>query len=84
MATAVQDPRSEVSIEQALEAALRLFSRQGFRATSMRQIAAESGISVGNLYHHFANKEELFQRLIDEYWVRITDPTIFGRSFRCR
>ncbi|MCP4204145.1 MAG: TetR/AcrR family transcriptional regulator [bacterium] len=74
MTTAVKDPRSEVSVEQALEAALHLFSSQGFRATSMRQIAAESGLSVGNLYHHFANKEEIFQRLIDQYWELVTDP----------
>jgi AcrR family transcriptional regulator len=65
--------RSEVSVAKALEAALRLFSSQGFGATSMRQIAAESGLSVGNLYHHFANKEEIFQRLIDQYW-EVLDP----------
>jgi AcrR family transcriptional regulator len=63
-------------VEQALEAGLRLFSSQGFRATSMRQIAAESNLSVGNLYHHFSNKEEIFQRLIDQYWQRVTDPEL--------
>ncbi|MDH3743510.1 MAG: TetR/AcrR family transcriptional regulator [Acidobacteriota bacterium] len=61
---------------QALEAALGLFSTQGFRATSMRQIAAESGLSVGNLYHHFSNKEEIFERLIDQYWELVTDPRL--------
>ncbi len=66
--------RSQVSISRALEAALELFSSQGFGATSMRQIAELSGISVGNLYHHFPNKEAIFQSLIEDYWSRITDP----------
>ena len=61
---------------KVLEAALRLFSSQGFGATSMRQIAAESGHSVGNLYHHFANKEQIFQRLIDQYWEKVLDPAL--------
>jgi AcrR family transcriptional regulator len=42
----------------------------------MRQIATASGLSVGNLYHHFANKEELFQRLLDQYWERVMDPEL--------
>lgn len=68
--------RSGVSVARALEAALKLFSSQGFGATSMRQIAAESGLSVGNLYHHFSNKEEIFQRLLDQYWERVLDPDL--------
>ncbi len=42
----------------------------------MRAIASASGLSVGNLYHHFSNKEEIFQRLIDQYWERVTDPSM--------
>ncbi len=61
---------------RALEAALELFSSQGFGATSMRQIAGRSGLSVGNLYHHFSGKEELFQRLIDDYWEKVLDPEL--------
>jgi AcrR family transcriptional regulator len=72
----VQEGKSEVSVANALKAALKLFSSQGFGATSMRQIAAESGVSVGNLYHHFSNKEEIFQRLIDQYWEHILDPAL--------
>jgi AcrR family transcriptional regulator len=72
----VQEGKSEVSVANALEAALKLFSSQGFGATSMRQIASESGLSVGNLYHHFSNKEEIFQRLLDQYWERILDPAL--------
>jgi AcrR family transcriptional regulator len=40
----------------------------------MRAISEESGLSVGNLYHHFGSKEAIFQRLIDDYWERLLDP----------
>lgn len=76
MPRAVQEAKSEASIAKALDVALRLFSSQGFGATSMRQIAAESGLSVGNLYHHFSNKEEIFQRLLEQYWERVQDPEL--------
>ena len=69
-----RDARSQASISRALDAALELFSSQGFGATSMRQIAEASGISVGNLYHHFSNKEAMFHRLIQDYWQQIQDP----------
>ncbi len=85
MAKRRKQERSEVSVQQALEAALELFSSQGFGATSMRQIADRSGLSMGNLYHHFPNKESMFQRLLDQYWERLGDPEhplqkIFNRA----
>jgi len=42
----------------------------------MRQIASRSNLSVGNLYHHFGNKEAIFQRLIDHYWEVLLDPEL--------
>jgi AcrR family transcriptional regulator len=71
-----QADKSDASARKVLKAALSLFSRQGFRATSMRQIARRSGLSVGNLYHHFGNKEAIFQRLIDQYWAVLMDPEL--------
>lgn len=71
-----QADRSDASTRKVLKAALSLFSRQGFRATTMRQIARRSGLSVGNLYHHFGNKERIFQQLIDRYWEVLLDPDL--------
>ena len=71
-----QASKSEASTQKVLKAALSLFSRQGYRATSMRQLARRSGLSVGNLYHHFGNKEQIFQRLIDRYWEVLLDPDL--------
>lgn len=59
---------------QALEAALELFSSRGFRGTSMRLIAEKSGLSAGNLYHHFSSKEEIFRHLLEQYWQKVLDP----------
>ena len=66
--------RSEAAMARAREAALELFSTQGYGATSMRQISEKAEVSLGNLYHHFGNKEAIYQGLIDEYWVRLVDP----------
>lgn len=71
-----QADKSDASTRKVLKAALALFSRQGFRATSMRQIARRCGLSVGNLYHHFGSKETIFQRLIDQYWEVLLDPEL--------
>jgi AcrR family transcriptional regulator len=71
-----QHVRSSTSVAATLEAALALFSSQGFGATSMRQIADAAGLSVGNVYHHFPSKDAIFQRLLDDYWERVTDPAL--------
>lgn len=69
-----QDERSRRSRVQILEAALRLFSHQGYRGTSIRDIAEAAGLSTGNVYHHFPDKETLFRTLLDQYWLAIESP----------
>ena len=44
---------------EILRAASRAFRLHGLHATGMREIAAESGMHVGNLYYYFRNKQEL-------------------------
>jgi AcrR family transcriptional regulator len=63
-----QEERSERSRSALLEAALALFSRQGYRATSVRDIAERAGTSTGSVYHHFRDKEAIFQTLLDQFW----------------
>lgn len=76
MAQRTQADRTDLATRKVLKAALSLFSRQGFRATSMRQIARRANLSVGALYHHFGGKEAIFQRLIDQYWQVLMDPDL--------
>jgi AcrR family transcriptional regulator len=49
-----------------IEAGYRLFVRQGYNATSMRQIADEVGLALGAAYNYFAGKEELWIAVLYE------------------
>ena len=55
----------EVDLDPVLTAATRLFVRKGFHATSMREIAAEAGVSVAGIYHHYPGKEAILVALMD-------------------
>ncbi|MCB5169971.1 TetR family transcriptional regulator [Streptomyces bambusae] len=48
-----------------LETALRLFQERGYDKTTMRAIAKEAGVSVGNAYYYYASKEHLVQGFYD-------------------
>ena len=48
-------------------AAKELFIKQGFHATSMRDIARDSAVSLGNLYNYYRTKEEIFESIIEKY-----------------
>jgi AcrR family transcriptional regulator len=52
-----------------IDAALGLFRERGYDATTMRAIAAEAGVSVGNAYYYFESKEQLIQGFYDRAQV---------------
>lgn len=47
-----------------LSAAKRLFLSRGFSKTPMRDIAAEAGVGVGNIYHYFDSKDHLLRTIV--------------------
>ena len=49
-----------------LEASKKLILKQGYNATSMRNIAEETNITPGAIYNHFQGKEEIFEALLEE------------------
>jgi AcrR family transcriptional regulator len=51
--------------EHIVEAADRLFYRQGYEHTSFADIASAVGISRGNFYHHFKSKDEILDAVIE-------------------
>lgn len=55
------------------DAAKQLFIRQGFHATSMRNIAARAGTSLGNLYNYYPTKEAIFGSIISKYQQVVDD-----------
>jgi AcrR family transcriptional regulator len=48
------------TVDLLLPAATRLFAERGFAGTSIRDIMAETGLSMATIYHYFANKRELY------------------------
>lgn len=58
------DQRS--SIDRIREAALKCFAAWGTSATSLRAVAAEAGVSLGLVQHHFATKANLI-KAVDDY-----------------
>jgi AcrR family transcriptional regulator len=53
--------KGERTRQEILQAALKLFTAQGYHGTSMRQIAEQAGIALGGIYNHFASKEAIFE-----------------------
>jgi AcrR family transcriptional regulator len=51
-----------------LDAAIRVFARQGFHSTRVSDIADEAGVAYGLVYHYFTSKEEVLNELFVERW----------------
>ncbi len=59
------EERSALTYEKILKKAMKLFVAKGYHNTSIRDIAKESKISTGAIYHHFKSKEEIAVKLFD-------------------
>ncbi|MFQ5863082.1 MAG: TetR/AcrR family transcriptional regulator [Candidatus Brocadiales bacterium] len=62
-ATLSKDKVLETKKPAIIDAAIRLFSEKGIKATTVRDIAREAGVAEGTLYRHWKGKEELAQEL---------------------
>lgn len=52
--------------EQILRVAIKLFSLNGFRGTTTKKIAEQSGVSEAMVFRHFATKDELYSAILDQ------------------
>lgn len=52
--------------QHILQAAIHVFATVGFEKASMREIAAEAGLTTGAIYHHYKNKDDLFYDAVKE------------------
>jgi TetR/AcrR family transcriptional regulator, repressor for uid operon len=59
--------------EQIMQAAMVCFAKRGFHQTSMHDVSAEAGISVGLIYRYFANKEAVISAMADRHKKEIQD-----------
>jgi TetR/AcrR family transcriptional regulator, fatty acid metabolism regulator protein len=51
-----------------LEAAVRVFARDGFHTSRVGAVGAEAGVAHGLLYHYFKSKDELLETIFRETW----------------
>src|SRR5436189_6208113 len=66
----MSQPQIEPSLDrrtQILDAALVCFAKRGFHQTSMHDISADAGISVGLIYRYFENKEAVISAMADRH-----------------
>jgi AcrR family transcriptional regulator len=63
-----QAEAKEQTRRRLLGAAARVFAQKGFAGASLEEISELAGYTTGALYHHFANKEQLFLELLRTGW----------------
>lgn len=63
-----------------MEESIKLFSIQGFEATSISQIADAVGIKKASLYSHFASKKEILDCIMEEVARNYSSNSIFTRA----
>ena len=71
---------------QILDAAVRVFARQGFHACRVADIADEAGVAYGLVYHYFGSKDEVLDTLFLERWnvMLETIREVDGRELQAR
>ncbi len=56
-----------------LDAAIRVFARQGFHSARVSDVAAEAGVAYGLVYHYFDSKDQMLNELFSERWSLLLD-----------
>ncbi|MEJ7635028.1 TetR family transcriptional regulator [Aeromicrobium sp.] len=64
--TPSRSTKAEQTRQSIIDAAMRLFRSGGYDQATMRAIADEAGVSVGNAYYYFSSKEHLIQAYYDQ------------------
>ncbi len=56
-----------------LDAAIRVFARQGFHNARVSDVAAEAGVAYGLVYHYFDSKDQMLNELFSERWALLLE-----------
>jgi TetR/AcrR family transcriptional regulator, fatty acid metabolism regulator protein len=74
-ARAVAPPKSPPGDRrrQILDAAIRVFARQGFHRCRVSDVADEAGVAYGLVYHYFSSKDQVLNELFSERWSLMLD-----------
>jgi AcrR family transcriptional regulator len=76
-ASASESPRTKR--KQIVEAAIKVFLKEGYAATTLQKVAAEAKVIRATIYSHFGDKNELFVAIVEELTVNR-----FGEGFEQR
>ena len=64
--TTPRQGRGQATRRRIIDKALELFREHGYDGTTMRMIASEAGVSLGNAYYYFSSKEQLVLEFYDQ------------------
>ena len=67
--------------ERILDAAIHLMCKKGFSSTSVREIAAEAGVSEMTLFRKFKNKQAILGEITDKYTKTFSSSKIFAETW---
>ncbi len=67
-------PRTELTRERVLRAAVEIADRDGFESCTIRRIAEELGVGAMSLYHYVPSKVHLIDGMIDRVFAEIEPP----------
>lgn len=86
--TPPRSPKAEQTRQSIIDAAMRLFRSHGYEKATMRAIADEAGVSIGNAYYYFSSKEHLVQayydRINEEHAAAAAGPLAGESTFAAR
>jgi AcrR family transcriptional regulator len=74
--TTIEAPRRGTTREAIDRAAVELFARLGYHATSMRALAAAAEIQPAAIYHWYASKEAILVGLQDDFMEKLTERVL--------
>lgn len=60
--------------DAVLGAALEVFADRGYAAATLADVAQRARVTRGAVYHHFADKADLFLSTLGEYWAMVEEP----------
>jgi TetR/AcrR family transcriptional regulator, fatty acid metabolism regulator protein len=65
---ATSESRAADKRRQILDAAIRVFAREGFHSARVSDVADEAGVAYGLVYHYFDSKDQMLNELFTERW----------------
>lgn len=68
-----REEKNQMTKRKIIDSALREFSKNGYRGSSVNDICMNGGVSKGIIYHYFDTKEELYLLCVEECFSLLTD-----------